>query len=369
MPEPERLTLTVASMELGGAARVLAILANAWAERGRTVTLVTIDSLDADFYLLDSRVARVPLDLMLDAAHLLETVRNNARRTRGLRKAVKASRPDAVVSFGDRTNILTLIATLGLDIPIVVSERTDPRQRHLGRIKGGLRRALYPHATALVVQSRSVLEWARSMAGGRPVFAIPNPVVRPHLIGQRPPIPLERPLMVAAGRLSPEKGYDRLLRAFRRCLDDYPDWSLTILGEGRDRHRLEALVRELGLRERVSLPGSVPDPSEVFAHADLFVLSSSVEGFPNALAEAMACGLPVVSFDCPSGPRDIVQPGVNGLLVPPGDIGRLAEAMAELMEDTDRRIAMGAAASSIVDRFSLESVLDEWERVLQAVTG
>jgi glycosyltransferase involved in cell wall biosynthesis len=165
--------------------------------------------------------------------------------------------------------------------------------------------------------------------------------------------------------LQPEKGHERLLQAFATLAPRHPTWTLTIYGEGPERPRLEAAIATLGLGERVFLPGATTEPFARLAEADLFVLSSTYEGFPNALCEAMAVGLPVVSFDCPSGPAELITHSVDGLLVPPGDVGGLAAALDRLMGAPTERAQLGARAREVRERLTLPAILAMWDDVLQ----
>ncbi len=165
-----------------------------------------------------------------------------------------------------------------------------------------------------------------------------------------------------------QKGFDILLRAFSIAQRDRPGWRLVILGEGPERPRLIRLSDELGIRDRVELRGTVDEPATVLANADIFVLSSRFEGYPNALLEAMAHGLPVVSANCRSGPEEIIDHGVNGLLVPPGEAESMSRAMAQLMDDRSVRQVMGDRARLVIQRHDVRTIVSKWDEVIEAVT-
>jgi glycosyltransferase involved in cell wall biosynthesis/membrane-associated phospholipid phosphatase len=192
------------------------------------------------------------------------------------------------------------------------------------------------------------------------VTAIPNAV--PPIDGGRSP--LTGRTLVAAGRLTPQKGFDRLIRAFATIAADCPDWTLRICGGGPKRRRLERLVQAHGMTGRVLLVGRTDRIGDELAAASLFVLSSRFEGFPMALIEAMSKGLPCVAFDCPTGPREIVRTGRNGILVPDRDEQALAGAMLELINDPGRRRELGRAAAEDALAYSLEAIGPHWDRLL-----
>ena len=377
-----RLAIVIHSLDGGGAERTAARMANHWAEAGYEVTLITLDSDDCDRYRLVPAVARKALDVMGHSSNPLAALRNNFRRISVLRRTIAAAAPQQVVSLTDKTNVLTLAACRNLDVPVIVAERTDPRYHQIGRVWSYLRQRLYPRAAALVVQTGAVRDSLRPMMAGRPIYVVPNLVdaegleggdeghlpVQPEEDSARTgPAPLPAPdrrRVVGLGRLTREKGFDLLVRAFAETAQRRPRWDLVIYGEGADRGELKRLAERLEVAERVFLPGWTDDPSAALKSADLFVLPSRYEGFPNSLLEAMAVGLPVISFDCPSGPYEIIRDGYDGLLVRAESVEWLAAAMDRLMRDEQARGLLAEKAPEVLKRFSSEQYYPRWEAAL-----
>lgn len=359
-----RLTLLIHSLAGGGAERVFSMLANHWAAQGHTVTLMTLDRVENDLYPLDPRVRRIGLDLLRESHNAWQAVRNNWTQIRQLRRAVRQSRPERIVSFIEAMNITALLACRGLDGGVIIAERTDPRHHPVGRIWSRLRRWTYPRCRALVVQTEAVREWMRPMLRGRPIHVIPN-AVPPVENSSRNRSQDGRHRILAMGRLARVKGFDLLIRAFAPVADRFPDWTLEILGEGPERASLQRLIEESRLRDRVILRGWMADPTPCLRQGDFFVLPSRYEGFPNALLEAMACGLPAVSFDIESGPREIIRHEIDGLLIPAEDVEALASALQRLMSDAELRQRLAAQAAKVTERFSPKRFFQQWDGVLE----
>ena len=361
------VALVISSLSMGGAQRALTTLADGWRRRGRPVAVVVLGSRDpTPFFPLPEGVRLVGLDACEPSGGTLDALRKNAHRVSRLRAALRAIAPDAVVSFMDQTNVAAILASRGLPAAVVVAERTDPDRRRLPAVWEGLRAITYPHADAIVVQTEAVRRRVAERWGA-PVTVIPNPVAAPPA-DARPARAASAAAgtIVSAGRLEPAKGFDVLLDAFATIATRHPGWSLAIWGEGPERAELEERRDRLGLAGRAEFRGTYRSPAEAFADADLFVLASRREGFPNALCEAMAWGLPVVAADCASGPAEIVTGGFDGVLVPPEDPAALARSMEALVARPERRAELAARARGIADRLSLERVLERWNETLAA---
>lgn len=370
------IVLVISSLGAGGAERVMTLLAGEWARRGRRVTLITLDDGTGDHYGVPPGVTRVALDVLGASAGKVDAVRRNVRRIGRLKDSIKAARAGVVISFMDSTNVMTLLATRRLGVPVIVSERIDPRHYPIARGWNWLRRRLYPMAAAVVVQTAGVAEWAREFVPGERVRVIANPVVVAGGDGagsedgtaQNGALPAGLPesgFIAAMGRLDRQKGFDILLRAYAGLVQPRP--GLVIIGEGGERQGLQLLAAELGVADEVWLPGRLSEPAAGLRRAGMFVLSSRFEGFPNALLEAMVLGLPVISFDCASGPADIIDDGKNGLLVRAEDVDALVNAIDRLIKDANLARELGAKAAEVSERFSLSRVTDEWDALMEFV--
>jgi glycosyltransferase involved in cell wall biosynthesis len=380
-----RITLVISTLAGGGAERVATNMANHWAEKGWDVTILTTAfGRQSPCYDLHPRVTHLDLSsprfetspdqlhalvrfdavmhdcspperavLAPDAAHLLR-----------MRRALASTAPDAAISYGDPANIHVLVATRWSGVPVIVSEHCDPYHNHQGDGWELLRRRLYPEAAFVTVLTDDALGYFSSFANvrGRTIPNAVTPAVVSHS-GEAKPQKRGKTLL-AMGRLGHEKGFDVLLKAFALVATSHRDWMLEIVGEGAVRAYLQSCIQERGLEERVLMPGFTHRPFDAMHRADLFVVSSLEEGFSNVLLEAMACGLPVVSFDCPSGPRHIIRNGVDGFLVPPRDAQALAAALDHLMGDEPERGRLAARAPEVVERFGVAKVMHLWEELL-----
>ena len=362
-----RLTLVIGSLGPGGAERNLLRLAEGLEADGYEVTVLTITPGTADFYPLSTRVSRAVPHQDLALSPRWFDLRGQQRKRQALRESLLATRPDLVISFIDTCNVQVLAAVGKSLVPVIVSERTDWRYHPLNWRWRLMRRCLYPFATRIVSLARKPELEAQNYWPRWNTCHIANPV--PSLASYA----INRPTwfgdfnILAMGRLVEAKGFDMLIDAFASLAINKPYWHLTILGEGPLRSALETQVTRLGLTARVHMPGNVAPPFPVVKAADLFVFSSRYEAFGMALAEAMACGMPVVSFDCPSGPADIVRHGIDGCLVPAGDVAALAAAMDKLMGDEALRHRLAARAPEVTERFSPERILGQWRELIQQV--
>lgn len=369
--EPRNILVLVSSMSGGGAERIAALLANHWAAAGNHVTLLATYTVQTESaYVLDSRVTL--RHLASATAMSRKGVRTQLQRLKSLRRIIRELQPDNVVSFLTNVNVAAILASWGTGVAPVVSERIHPAQFPISFTLAKLRILTYPRAARVVVQTETTQRWFATHVASADTTVIANPVAWP--LDSSAPVLLpdtlvaqDDKLLLAVGRLDAQKGFADLIAAYTSLRGKLNGWKLVILGEGDQRVELEALIAAAGLAEQVLLPGWAGNIADWYTRAELFVLSSHIEGFPNALLEAMSYGVACVSYDCATGPAEIIRDGIDGRLVTlAAGADGLAAAINELAEDEATRTRFATQAVLVRQRFALEKILLEWDRLLQA---
>ena len=357
---PVHVVLVTGGLEGGGAERVLSDMANYWAGREWRVTFATWAGPEvADFFALDPRVERVWVASGRGKGFLIAKLLSRYRSISKLRALLESEKPDAVLSFINTSNVQTILAAAGLKTRVVVSERVSPAaDSTVSPIWRLMRRAVYHLSDVVVAQTEDSGDWIRRYCRAE-VVVIPNP------LRSMPEIRCARePLIVAVGRLRHQKGFDLLIRAFSQVASRFEDWHVLIIGDGKERESLVGLRDELMLTERVEFLGHIRDVEAWMARAGLVVQPSRFEGFPNVVLESMAMSAPVISTDCPSGPSELIEDGINGRLVPTENVTALATAMAELMSNPQARESLGREAVKTRQRYQQQRIMAQWEACL-----
>lgn len=347
----KKIIFVTTSMGRGGAERVISILANHYSKIGYDVEIIMLwhniikYKIDPNIRITDfsnekiKPVLRIPYVI--------------AR----LRKHIKDSKPHAVVSFIAQNNIISSIACMGKKLRFIPSERIDPSAMKRSYIFNKLIDITYSCSTTTVLQTlRAKKFFSKSVQKNSVIISNPTEVKKYaiHKFAKR---------IVSAGRLASQKNQEMLIRVFSKVHRKYPEYSLSIYGEGELRERLENLINDFNLTDCVELPGNVENIHEKMQDAYMFVLPSNFEGQSNALLEAMMMGLPCISTNC-AGSDEIIENGINGLLTEIGDEKQLYNAIVKLINDEPLRNKIAKNAKCSSNAFSFENVINEWDKVI-----
>ena len=367
-----KILIHINSLGRGGAERVVSILSGEFIKMGHQVVIAT-EWTSEDEYALDPSVSRVHAGLLAEDENKSRISKIVLRYTR-LRKCVLAERPDVVLSFCNKANFRSAAALAGTGIPLIVSVRNDPVTDYAPyRISTWLMEHI---AAGCVFQTEQAKEFfSKAFQGGSCIILNPVSVQytdRPFRYRAENAAGEGRSIL-SVGRITPQKNFVLLVRAFRLIADKVPDARVLIYGDVQEEDYAEQLKREIsgsGLEDRILLMGLSEDVASVLEHAYMFVLSSDYEGMPNALLEAMAMGLPCVATDCPcGGPATLITNDVSGLLVSAGDPEALAEAMLQVLEHPEYANRLSGNAAQIRQQVQPEKVASEWIRFIDSKIG
>mgnify|MGYP001394260023 CR=1 FL=1 len=367
----KNIVIIVSAMNMGGAQRVVSILCNHWSQNGHNVTLISTFSGNKEHYYQLNK--DVTLENVIDSPLLSKIkVLNLAWKLINLRKLIKNQNPDVVISFLARVNVASALSMIGIQSPLIICERTWPPFASLSNKFLKLYKILFRRADKIIVQTFKSKDWLTHNFPANTVNVIPNPAVYPvppsneKSIKPNVIISQNKKIILASGRLHKYKQFDLLIKAFLKLKEEHLDWDLVILGNGEEQDNLNHMVVNFGITDRVHFPGSVGNMSEWYERADLFVLSSIVEGFPNVLLEALTYGLPCISFDCDTGPRDIIQDGYNGILVDPNEkeLG-LSNAIDKIILNQELRNNLARNSILLREKYSIGNIIQKWNNILE----
>lgn len=347
-----RITFIGGGLAGGGQERALVNLANYCAKLGYEVSIVNLFKTEIFFDLHPAikiswpTVDRAKTHRLLYALKLVSYIR----------KEVKKAKSDVVISFGEWFNSYVIFATRFLKVRIFVSNRMGPNLQ-LGFLLDNANKLFYKYATGIIAQTNQAKKVIELRTGATKIHVIPNAV---HPIDVDDVV--KKNQIVTVGRLSKEKGHLSLIQAFSNCKNE--NWSLHIVGDGKERDTLIKETEKLKIKDKVVFYGHLKDFASILASSDIFVLPSFYEGFPNALIEAMSVPLACISSNCVAGPSDIIENGINGILYETGNCEALTKELNYLMLNQSKRIEMSNAAFQVRDKYEFENIANQYLSVL-----
>jgi GalNAc-alpha-(1->4)-GalNAc-alpha-(1->3)-diNAcBac-PP-undecaprenol alpha-1,4-N-acetyl-D-galactosaminyltransferase len=345
MSKRKKICLVIPSLNAGGMERVIVELASFFSIKSDIETYFIIYTRGEKFFQIPENIHLIEPDFSFKKSQkFLYTIKT----LWFLRKNLKIIKPDAVLSFGETYNSFVLLSALFLKTRIFVSDRSKP-DKSWGIFHETLRKLIYKKATGIVSQTSFSKDFLGKETKHKNIAIIPNPV-KP----LKTPSTLQNKIILTVGRLISTKKIDLLLQIFAEVKTN--DWKLWIIGDGPEKQVLEELAFKLGINETVKFWGFQKDIETFYSKAGIFAFSSVSEGFPNALLEAMAAGLPCVSFDCVAGPTDLIKNGENGFLIPLFDTVAYKKQLNHLMENESARLLMGKKAYEKSKKYELEKI-------------
>lgn len=360
MPSSPSITIIISDLCSGGAQKVASTLANRWAEKGIPISVITMKPTEDDFFTLSPSVIRLVIGGVDVSSGLFASILMNLKRLYALRRAIQKTDTSHIISFVTSTNILTIVAAMGLGKKVIISERNNPAAQSHGKMWDFLRVKLYRYAAVVTANSHQAVEALKAYVPEHKVAYVPNPVDIPTLDES-----IQRTKSVFhVGKLIAQKAHDVLLKAWAIVLKEHPDWRLDLVGDGPLIHDMKKLSGELLINDSIHWHGWSHQVHRYYQSSGIFVLPSRFEGTPNALLEAMSYGMPCIVSNQTGGALDFVTHNQTGLIIPADDPQVLADAISLLIQDESLRTRLGVAARQRMQSCGINQVLSQWESVI-----
>ncbi|MCA9191822.1 MAG: glycosyltransferase [Planctomycetales bacterium] len=346
--------LVINFLQAGGAERQAVQLAKLLMDSGNKVTILTFtDNADLDFFQIPQGVSRIHLGMKLDVMHIPVAVNRLVRR-------IQYGRPDAIVGFSEAVNVIVWLASWICRLDCCLSIRTNPKivVPTLSKPWQLLTNLAYRNCKTLACQTNAAARWLCSQYS-RDAVVIPNSIRKMPEVNQ-----FREKIILSVGRLVDYKRQDLLLDVFADLHPEFPEWKLVFIGDGDAKNSLMKLAIERRMGAHVTFVPTCHSIDDWYALAEIFVLPSRFEGFPNALLEAMAMGCAVVSSNCEFGPSEMIQDGANGMLFTTDDSLSLSAALRKLLDSCDLRRRFGQAATEVRNSYSAESIQPLWLKAI-----
>lgn len=361
-----KLTFVTATLTSGGSERVMSIVANKMQERGYEVEIICLND-QIVFYPINDGIKITHVEIEAGTKSL-------PKKLWWFRKYIQKTQPDVVIAFMVSVYTVTLLALMGVDIPVISSVRNDPAYSNLR--KKITRKLLLPRSAHVVVQTQQIKQYFSKNIQEK-TTVIYNPVNERVFEtshdndddNDNPELKIKDERLnriISVGRLYPQKDQKTMIEAFAKVSEKHPDWKLVIFGEGPERGALELLVERLKIKDKVSLPGKSENIIDELKKSKIFCLSSIYEGMSNALVEAICVGLPIVTTKV-SGTEELIENGENGFIVDIGDKDTMAMALTKVIEDENLRQQFAEKNKAQAVKFETNAIVDQWEEVILKV--
>lgn len=350
-----KIACIIHGLPFGGMERVMSILLNSYVKKeGVEVSLLLIGRYRAIDFAISEEI-KVYIPKFEFNAHQRNW--STVKTVRFIRKTIEQIEPDTILSFGEIWNNLVLVSLTGLNYPVYISDRSQPN-KNLGRIQNFLRSKLYPKAEGFIAQTEKAKQIAIANKWNRNITVIGNPIKK---IAVLPEVEKEN-IVLTVGRLIKTKHVDELMKIFIAC--DMPAWKLVIVGGNSKNLNLleeyQAMVKTEGFEDRIELVGAQKDVEEYYRKSKVFAFTSSSEGFPNVIGEAMSYGLPVISYDCTAGPSDLIVQNETGFLIEERNHEAYIQKLKILLADSDLRRKQGENALQKIREFEADNIADRF---------